>query len=230
LFTRIYRIVAAAATCLLAAVGVVVLAVASPVALVGVIAVGSFAGLIVGTWLTGAGAAGGHSAPRRTRHPHAAGIGTAAGAVAVSALLATAGSAALLGAATAPVFLLLLLGTGAGLWRHRAAWRAYAAAITRVELPAAGAGTSAGLNVRALCLAWQRSHASLHGLPAGPARTELVATRERLLDELEQRDPVGFRHWLHRGVHASSDPSHYLTENRPRTARTPRGDDSSAAS
>ena len=109
-----------------------------------------------------------------------------------------AGSVALLGTAAAPVFLLLLAGTGAGLWRHRAAWRAYATTLTRV--PLSPAGTAAGLNVRALCLAWQRSHASLHGLPAGPARTELVATRERLLDELERRDPVGFRHWLHRGV------------------------------
>jgi len=227
LLIRIYRTVATATVCLLAAVGGVVLAVVSPFALVMVVAVGAVVAGIVATALPGSAPPGGVPASRRTRHPHAAGVAAAAAAVTVSALLAMAGSAALLGAAAAPVYLLLLLGTGFGLWRHRVAWRAYATAITQVTLlPVAGAG----LDVRALCLAWQRSHASLHGLPAGPARTELVATRARLLDELEQRDPVGFRHWLHRSVHASSDPSHYLTENRPSTARIPRGNDSSASS
>jgi hypothetical protein len=223
LLIRIYRTVAAAAVCLLAAVGGVVLAVVAPFALVMVIAVGSVVGGMVATQLPRAESPGGVSAPRRTRHPNAAGVAAAMAAVTVSVLLAMAGSAALLGAAAAPVYLLLLLGVGAGLWRHRAAWRAYATAVASTATPAAD------LDVRALCLAWQCSHRSLDGLPAGPARTELVATRERLLDELEQRDPVGFRQWLHRGVHASSDPSHYLTGNRPSTARIPRGNDSSAS-
>jgi hypothetical protein len=217
MLTRIYRTVAVAAACLLAVVGVVVLAVVSPAGLVGVVAVGSIVGLIVATQLPGA--AGELPATSRTRG-HAAGVGAAA--VTVSALLALAGSAAVLGAAAAPVFLLLLLGVGAGLWRHRAAWRAYATAVARAETPS----PPGALNVRALCLAWQRTHSSLDGLPTGPARAELIATRERLLDELEQRDPVGFRRWLHRGVHASSDPGRYLTENR--TARTSRRNDSSA--
>jgi len=228
LFIRIRRSAAIAGVCLLAAVGGVVLAVVAPFALVMVIAVGSVVGGMAATQLPGAESPGGVSAPRRTRHPNAAGVAAAIAAVTVSALLAMAGSAVLLGAAAAPVYLLLLLGVGAGLWRHRVAWGAYATTVTCATLPPVGAG--AGLNLRALCMAWQRSHASLHGLPTGPARTELVATRQRLLDELEQRDPVGFRHWLHRGVHASSDPGHYLTENRPSTARIPRGNDSSASS
>ena len=208
---RIYRTAAAAAVCLLAAVGGVVLAVVSPFALVVVVVVGAIVGWIVATHLPAAAPAGDLPAFRRTRHPHAVGLVTAATAVTVSALLAMAGSAALLGAAAAPVYLLVFLGSGAGLWRHRSAWRAYATAVTCVTHPPVAV---AGLDLRALCLAWQRSHGSLNGLPAGPVRTELVATRERLLDELEQRDPVGFHRWLHRGAHASSDPGHYLTENR----------------
>jgi hypothetical protein len=81
------------------------------------------------------------------------------------------------------------------------------------------------LTVRALCLAWHRTHSSLQSLPAGPGRAELITTRERLLDELEQRDPVGFHRWLHRRVRASSDPSHYLTEHRTTPTGSPRRHD-----
>jgi hypothetical protein len=207
MLTRVYRAVAAAAACLLAAVGCVVLAVVSPIAFVGVIAVGLIVGLVVATHLPEvAGEFPATSRPQRD----AADIGAIAAAVTLAALLALAGSAAVLGAAAAPVLLLLFLALGAGLWRHRAAWWAYAIAVARAETPS----PPGAMTVRALCLAWQRTHSSLHGLPTGPARAELISTRERLLDELEQRDPVGFRHWLHRGVHASSDPGHYLTENR----------------
>ena len=246
MFTRIYRAVAATAACLLAALGGVVLAVVSPAALVGVIVTGSIVGLIVATHLPGAEPPGELSPPWRSRPRHAAGVGAAVTAVTASALLALTGSAVLLGAAAAPVFLVLFLGAGAGLWRHREAWRAYATAATRVVTPPVetAADTSAGagrlpvlappflpetLTLRALCVAWQRSDRSLHGLPAGPVRAELITTRERLLDELEQRDPVGFRRWLHRGVHASGDPGRYLTENRSGNARNSRRDDSSAS-
>jgi hypothetical protein len=245
MLTRICRAAAVATACLLVAVGGVVLAVVSPAALVGVIMMGSIVGLVVATHLPGSEAPGELSAPWRTRPLHAAGVGAAAAAITASALLALAGSAAVLGAAAGPVFLLLFLGAGAGLWRHRAAWRAYATALVRIATPPAGsaADTSGGaarlpvlappflpgtLTLQALCVAWQRSDRSLHGLPAGPARSRLIATRERLLDELERRDPVGFRHWLYRGVHASSDPGRHLTENRPGSARTSRRNDSPA--
>jgi hypothetical protein len=105
LLIRIYRTVAAAAVCLLAAVGGVVLAFVSPFALVMVIAVGSIVGGIAATHLPAAAPAGDLPASRQTRHPHAVGLATAAAAT-VSALLAMAGSAALLGAAAAPVYLL----------------------------------------------------------------------------------------------------------------------------
>jgi hypothetical protein len=235
MLTRICRGVATAAALLLVAVGAVVLAAAAPAVLVGVLTMGAIFGLIVATQLPRTGP----PALSRTRRG-AAGVGAAV--IAVSALLATAGSAALLGAAAAPVLLLLLLGAGAGLWRHRTAWRAYATALSRGTIPpadtaaaswtgAAAAPPTLGANptVRALCLAWQRTDRSLHGMPAGPARAELISTRERLLDELEHLDPVGFRSWMYRGAHATSDPSHYLTENRTSTARIPRGNDSSAS-
>jgi len=243
MLTRIYRTVAAAAACLLAAVGGVVLAVVSPAAFAAVIGTGAGVGVIVAMHLP-------HTEPpARSKAGHAVEIGVAAAAVAVFGLLAMVGAFAMLGAAAGPLFLVLLGVTGAGLWRHRAAWRAYAGAVTRPATPAQPADTAADaprrpaetpqppsvapqivsgpLTVRALCLAWHRSHWSLQSLPAGPGRAELITTRGRLLDELEQRDPVGFHRWLHRGVRATSDPSHYLTEHRapPTRSGSPRRHD-----
>jgi hypothetical protein len=241
MLTRLCRTVAAVAACFLAAAGGVVLA-ASPAGLAGVIAIGAVVGAIVATHLPA-------TEPRPPLNPwHAAEAGALAAAVAGFALLATVGTFATLGAAAGPIFLVLLAVSGAGLWRHRAAWRAYVTALTDVATPPqqAAAATSERLavppqrpavapqiavpgvaTIAALCLAWRRSHWLLQSLREGPARAELVLTRGRLLDELERRDPVGFQRWLHGGAPASTDPLPCLTEHRvtPTPTGSPHPDD-----
>ena len=225
MLTRICRSAAVAAALLLALLGAVVLAAVSPAAFVGVLGMAAIIGAIVATQLPGTGVPGEPPTLSRARRRAA---GARAAAVTVAVLLGMTGSASVLGAAAAPVLLLFVVGGGAGLWHHRAAWWAFVgAAAPAAVVPHVVPGA---LTLRALCQAWHSSQRSLPGLPAGPVRAELISSRERLLDELERRDPVGFRRWVHRGVHASSDPGHYLTENRTSTARTPRGDDSPASS
>ena len=242
MLTRLCRTVAAVAACLLAATGGVVLAVASPAGLAGVIAIGAVVGAIVATHLPDAGT-------RPSSDPwHAAEVGALAAAVAGFALLATVGTFATLGAAAGPIFLVVLAVGGAGLWRHRAAWRAYVTTLTDGAAPPPQAATAASerpsvpsprpaaipqivvparANLTTLCLTWRRSHWLLQSLPAGPARAELVLTRGRLLDELEQCDPVGFQRWLQGGAPASTDPRPYLTEHRvtPTPTGSPHPDD-----
>jgi hypothetical protein len=70
------------------------------------------------------------------------------------------------------------------------------------------------LSTPELCLAWRRSYFALLDVPAGPGRCEIVRFRERLLDELERRDPDGFTRWLDTGARAGSDPGRYLSTDR----------------
>lgn len=224
---RICRTAAATAACLLAAVGAVVLAAVAPVALVGVLALGAAVGVAVVTHLRTADP----PVPPGLRRPRAVQCATAA----VAVLLTMTGVAAVLGAAAGPVILLLLVGAAAQVWRHRATWQAFATrrAVPTAPQPTDTRGTADApeprsvarpvalgtLTLPALCLAWHRSYWLLRELPPGPAHAELTTTRERLLDELERRDPAGFRRWLHGGARASSDPRPYLTERPTETDR-----------
>ena len=72
----------------------------------------------------------------------------------------------------------------------------------------------ANLSTPQLCVAWQRTYFLLLDLPTAARRSEVVALRERLLDEIEHRDPVGFTRWLTRGPRAGSDPGRYLADDR----------------
>jgi hypothetical protein len=216
-FFRICRAAVLTAACVLGAVRVVVVAVSSGV-LIGLVAVASIVGVLVTT---------------HVQHPSAARMGATAAAATSAVLLMMIGVVGLLDTTAALVVPLLLAGAGAWAWRRRSAWRDYAAAarrgpapspqpaITVIEAlqppPVAPAIVPADLSVRGLCLACHRSYWLLHDLPAGPALRDLVGVRERLLDELEQRDPAGFHRWLHAGARASSDPGRYLTENRTGT-------------
>ena len=70
------------------------------------------------------------------------------------------------------------------------------------------------LSTPQLCLAWQRTYFVLLDLPADAPRGDVVALRERLLDEIERRDPDGFTRWLDTGARAGSDPGRFLTGDR----------------
>lgn len=94
----------------------------------------------------------------------------------------------------------------------------------RAAPPSAAAGPSppvpwcepipANMTIPQLCLTWQRTYFALYDLPAGAPRTEIVRLRERLLDEIERRDPDGFTRWLDTGARPGSDPGRYLAGDR----------------
>jgi hypothetical protein len=134
-----------------------------------------------------------------------------AGGTAGGLWLAGTGVVVLLGASTASVLVaLLVVGVPAAVlgWRSvRPVELAAAAAPVTVQAPAPA---PAALSTAELCLAWRRSYLELGELPAGPARDELVTHRQSMLDELERRDPAGFRRWLEAGARAGGDPGRYL--------------------
>lgn len=72
----------------------------------------------------------------------------------------------------------------------------------------------ANMSIRQLCLAWNRTYFVLIDLPPGRYRADVVQVRERLLDEIERRDPEGFLRWLDTGARAGSDPGRYLAGDR----------------
>jgi hypothetical protein len=66
------------------------------------------------------------------------------------------------------------------------------------------------LTTRALGDEWLRTTEALAGRLTPHARTALVGRREEALDELERRDPDGFRRWLAAGPVRGSDPADFV--------------------
>jgi hypothetical protein len=62
-----------------------------------------------------------------------------------------------------------------------------------------------------LCWAWRRSYVAVTRASKPDELIRIVALRAAYLDELERRDPTGFRRWLDSGARAASDPGRYLT-------------------
>jgi hypothetical protein len=72
-----------------------------------------------------------------------------------------------------------------------------------------------GLDDTALCLAWRRSYLQLQQATSASGRLRHVQHRQRLLDELERRDPAGLAAWLASGCRAAGNPLPFLTRSRP---------------
>ncbi|WIY00493.1 hypothetical protein QRX60_41620 [Amycolatopsis mongoliensis] len=70
------------------------------------------------------------------------------------------------------------------------------------------------LDVEELCWAWRRSYSQLQVVRDSGTREQLVLVRRACLDELERRDPAGFRRWLASGARAGSDPSRFIRDGR----------------
>ena len=69
-----------------------------------------------------------------------------------------------------------------------------------------------------LCWAWRTSYLALQTTTDARSLDRLAAMRRCYLDELEHRDPVGFRRWLDSGARAPSDPLRYIrTDAEPGT-------------
>jgi hypothetical protein len=62
-----------------------------------------------------------------------------------------------------------------------------------------------------LCWEWRRSYLAVTRASRPDELMQIAALRAAYLDELERRDPTGFRRWLDSGARAASDPGRYLT-------------------
>jgi hypothetical protein len=132
-------------------------------------------------------------------------------------LLALAGVAALAGGLVA-----LLTGAAGGIaWLATHVARSRPPAASGVEVLLRPVPATAGpmspassplsaLTTPALGREWMRTTAILGGRLTPADRAALVRRREETLDELERRDPVGFRRWLATGPASASDPATYI--------------------
>jgi hypothetical protein len=66
------------------------------------------------------------------------------------------------------------------------------------------------LDLAGLCWAWTHSSDLLDEVPETPAVAAVVALRELYLDEMERRDPSGFREWIYSDVGAAASPDRFL--------------------
>ena len=71
--------------------------------------------------------------------------------------------------------------------------------------------TVTGVATDELCLVWRRSDEELRrASDDDPERGQLAEFRQLLLDEMERRDPAGFRRWLDEDAMAGTDPQSFL--------------------
>lgn len=135
-----------------------------------------------------------------------------AGATAVLALLLLAGIAALAGGAVATltvvVAVLVTLATRVALGRRAGSPGGRRSAPSVVQ--SAAGRPAAVLSTSELGQEWLRTTGLLAGTLEPAAREAIVLRRQETLDELERRDPVGFRRWLASGPARASDPAEFV--------------------
>lgn len=151
------------------------------------------------------GAVGGGRVPDRSRRQRMGRAARVAG-TAIVGVLTLCGLAGLLGLAAVPVALLLgALGLALRSLRRGPAAPGDAG---RVEV---GDGGLARLDKHELAREWSTSYADLGRSGRDPHVLDQVAARRRLLlDEIERRDPEGFRRWAHTGEWVRSDAVPFL--------------------
>lgn len=93
------------------------------------------------------------------------------------------------------------------------------------EVPALLPADADGATTSDLCRAWRVSYLVLQNVRDPQEWAELAATRRRYLDELDRRDPDGFRRWLEEGARAASDPARYIRSG----SSSPQQEDDAAA-
>jgi hypothetical protein len=195
---RVLRVAGTAAGVALATVGLM----AQPAAALGGVMVGVF---VAGGTVLRLYDRPGIDVPARRR------VVIGASGTAVWLWLVGAGLVVLLGTSTASVLVALVVVGGPAALLVRRGFRPVEPVALALPLSAEVRPlVLATLSTPELCLAWRRSYIALGDLPAGPARGELVALRQSMLDELERRDPAGFHRWLDAGARAGGDPGRYL--------------------
>ena len=132
----------------------------------------------------------------------------------VAVLLVLSGCVVVIGGALTAMLTGVALGGLLVRWALRSARRGPRATDATV-LPLTGAVTHGRpvrtLTVEALGREWLDTSAALARTPDAAARRALVERRQEALDELERRDPVGFKRWLVEGATVDSDPTWYVS-------------------
>lgn len=149
-------------------------------------------------------------------------------AAAVLAVYALIGMTALLGGAASVLTVATVLAV-LGHRRLRASARSGAPAGTLEdaadEVPGLLSADPTTLSTPELCRAWRLSYLQLRDARVPEALDDASELRRRYLDELDRRQPEGFRRWLDDGARAGSDPSPYIGSSSPARDR----DDDQAA-
>jgi hypothetical protein len=121
----------------------------------------------------------------------------------ISAIVACAGHVVLLGAAGPGLVVVLCVTSPAAMrWCGR-----------RLGHIPGRLGGSGAVTTAELCRHWQDSYEALRGATTATARLSIVQTRQRYLDELERRDPIGLKTWLGDNASAAGDPSRFLARD-----------------
>lgn len=121
------------------------------------------------------------------------------------AVLLLAGLAVLAGAAAAPIVATVPV---LALWRRL---RAPGTGTVGAEQDGSDpCGTLAALSDAELARAWRCSHGRLCRARDGAELGRVSALRRRQLDEMERRDPVGFRRWVGSGTWVTGDSAPFL--------------------
>jgi MFS family permease len=120
-----------------------------------------------------------------------------------------AGLAVLFGEAT---WLIVLLGLGAGIWGYHARRRRSRSGPPTVAALEVSEPTDylARLSNSELRREWRASHARLRSARDGTQLALLRELRRRQLDEMERRDPSGFRRWFGSGEWISGSSAPFL--------------------
>ncbi|MDT7710054.1 MAG: hypothetical protein QOG20_5661 [Pseudonocardiales bacterium] len=162
--------------------------------------------------------------------------GLLAGAATVVAGLLVQGLVWVTGPVAPQILLLIVAGAAVMVWWHRHPHLRPPRDGRAPAIAPGGAGTSDpdpvelqvtlrpvadGLSIPELCQQWRRSYLALGRARDLAGRAQVVSFRAGYLDELERRDPVGFRRWLRDGARAASDPSRFVTAHRRSTDRPP---------
>jgi len=121
-----------------------------------------------------------------------------------------AGSAVLLGPATAVLLLAPLMIGGAWWLRHPRPAPPHTVDDLPLQLTPPPVPPAPELSTAQLCLAWHHSYFALLDLPADASRADLVHRRQQLLDEIERRDPAGFTRWIDTDARPGSNPGRYV--------------------
>ena len=142
---------------------------------------------------------------------------TVVGCYVIAGLVAAFGGAALLLVVVAAATVAARRRWRAGEHGHEtAAWRAETASAPEAGTLSPPARIER-MPIDELCSAWRNSFLLVRAGSSPSVIEQIAKVRCRYLDELERRDPIGFRRWIDSGARAAGDPSRFIRDDRGST-------------